>query len=700
LLLFSAATNTTPTASLPSVTSSGAIVTSAVAVTVGNSIATVSSVPLLVDSGLPKFDANSVLSLLSSLKSQTVESTESLTMTACHPAPPAEQTTQVDKNLLLATENLKSESTAAPAAGFSWSTDAVKQNSVTSPPYQTTFVNEAVKRDSCLMPAFETSLLSAPLELDSVVKSVAQVPDVFGTGKQHDALSDFGISAKFVAVKPENVGSAYSSSKLNDAERVAVTSPAYAASPLAMEPSVMTPVYMTSEPQQSDSALSPTYMDADDDAGGLTPVLDEKPETTEIPISPPPASSVASFLSAARPAAATEASVTAPTTRVTDPIAFLNQMLSQSKPKQSGSSASFLQSLSLLTKSIPSNKPSGADSDSDETNDDVYIGGYLDREETAVDSNKLKTQPATFGSWTADDELRPPPLPRSPSPILPPPPLPHMVISSAASPPELPPPPLPPSLCTVASFLGITPCTPALITSQALPPLRASASTATPSPSLSTQLTPGLTPSARVMPSALQSVIQPLTLQTDPSAPVRYADSPTEQTSAPRPPPPPPPAYPLSGPRQDWCGMSPRMDSVAAPVDGRPVGIDSQVVVSPSAYQRHQGQGIGVCDEPRYVSVDRDQRSSNVDFSGPAGDTREFAERLKRRTAMQFSPGTGRERAHETLEPFHSANASAAYADRHAPVYNTDYSRCDSLTADDASMFKSGGSQISNVRPP
>ena len=59
--------------------------------------------------------------------------------------------------------------------------------------------------------------------------------------------------------------------------------------------------------------------------------------------------------------------------RVVDPIALLNQMLSQSRPSSttSSSSVNFLQSLTMLTKTVSSSEQSASSQE-----DDVYMGGY------------------------------------------------------------------------------------------------------------------------------------------------------------------------------------------------------------------------------------------------------------------------------------------------------------------------------------
>ena len=63
-----------------------------------------------------------------------------------------------------------------------------------------------------------------------------------------------------------------------------------------------------------------------------------------------------------------------PTTKVVDPIALLNQMLSRSRPASTttSSSVNFLQSLTMLTKTVPSSGPAASVPDDDE----VYMGSY------------------------------------------------------------------------------------------------------------------------------------------------------------------------------------------------------------------------------------------------------------------------------------------------------------------------------------
>jgi len=60
--------------------------------------------------------------------------------------------------------------------------------------------------------------------------------------------------------------------------------------------------------------------------------------------------------------------------KVVDPIALLNQMLSQSRPSTTSSSSSvnFLQSLTMLTKTVTSTGPSSTGPD----DDDIYMGSY------------------------------------------------------------------------------------------------------------------------------------------------------------------------------------------------------------------------------------------------------------------------------------------------------------------------------------
>ena len=82
--------------------------------------------------------------------------------------------------------------------------------------------------------------------------------------------------------------------------------------------------------------------------------------------------------------------------RVVDPIAMLNQMLSQSRPASTTSSSSvdFLQSLSMLTKTVTS-----AGETSASPGDDIYMGGYGklndDGPFTTTWSNRCRSDPDT-----------------------------------------------------------------------------------------------------------------------------------------------------------------------------------------------------------------------------------------------------------------------------------------------------------------